>query len=192
MRRTDSTAAALPFSFLEIGLSGSPSPPTIILGAAPLSLHQSEQSKNDGYKKRPVRGDTAHVTKYRTPRPCVPHAFWGNFPSSIARHPRGCQYRTNTEPYVFEKLSTRCSQLSTFFAPTRFQLWTYRPWKIGPGGEGDIHDIHRLIRKFVPGIECCVGYVLTYKVNCRRRKKKKNTHTHTTMHTSNMLKSGAG
>ena len=31
----------------------------------------------------------------------------------------------------------------TFLAPTLFQLWRFRPWKVGPGG-GDIHRRVRL------------------------------------------------
>ena len=30
---------------------------------------------------------------------------------------------------------------ATFLAPTLFQLWTYRPWKIGPGGAGVIYTV---------------------------------------------------
>ena len=42
-------------------------------------------------------------------------SLWGGFPNSIARQPRGCQYRTNTERYVFGKLSATCFQRRPFW-----------------------------------------------------------------------------
>ena len=72
---------------------------------------------NEGY----IRYTT---TVYMTP-PC------GGFPSSIARRPRGCQYRTiRLRKALGERFPT-----STFLhAPAPFQLFRYRGWKIGPGG----------------------------------------------------------
>ena len=47
----------------------------------------------------------------------------------------------NTERYVFGKLSTRRFQTPTFLAPTRSQLWRYRPGKISQG----VCSVHRLL-----------------------------------------------
>ena len=57
----------------------------------------------------------------------TPH--WGGFASSIARQPRGCQYRT----IRLRKALGQMFPTPTFLAPTLFQLWRYRAWKIGPG-----------------------------------------------------------
>ena len=54
---------------------------------------------------------------------------WGGFPSSIARQPRGCQYRTiRLRNALGEMFPT-----PTFLTPTLFQPWRYQPWIIGPG-----------------------------------------------------------
>ena len=55
---------------------------------------------------------------------------WDSFSSSIARQPRGCQYRT----IRLRKALGEMFPTPTFLAPALFQLWRYRPWKIGPGG----------------------------------------------------------
>ena len=73
---------------------------------------------NEGY----IRYTT---TVYMTP-PC------GGFPSSIARRPRGCQYRTTRR---LRKAPDEMFTTPTFSAPTLFQLLSrYRAWEIGPRG----------------------------------------------------------
>ena len=61
----------------------------------------------------------------------------GGFPSSIARQPRGCQYRTTR----FRKALGESFPTPTCLAPALFQLWIYRAWKVGPG----VCDIYRCI-----------------------------------------------
>ena len=60
----------------------------------------------------------------------VHHTPWGGFPTSIARQPRGCQYRTMR----LRKALGEMFPTPTISAPARFQLWRYRAWKIGRGG----------------------------------------------------------
>ena len=57
----------------------------------------------------------------------------GGFPSSIARQPRRCQYRM---------IRLRSGLGEMFPTPTLFQLWRYRPRRIGPEG----CDVQRRIR----------------------------------------------
>ena len=84
------------------------------------------------------------TAKYRH-RLHVPHTTvyithpWGDFPSSIARQPRGChQDRTiRLRDALGEMFAT-----PTFQAPTLFELSGYRAGKIGPGR----CDIHRRLR----------------------------------------------
>ena len=59
---------------------------------------------------------------------------WGGFPRSIARQPRGCQYRT----IRLRKGFLEMFPIPTFLVPPLFQLPRYRAWKIGSGGECDI------------------------------------------------------
>ena len=73
---------------------------------------------------------------YRTGR-CISPSPGAGFPSSIARQPRGCQFRT----VRLRKALGEVFLSPTFLASTLSQLWRYRAWKIGPG----VCDVHRRV-----------------------------------------------
>ena len=66
---------------------------------------------------------------YRIRRLCITLP-WSFFPSSTARQPRGCQYRTTRQ----RKALGEMFPTPTFLAPPLFQLSRYRAWKVRPGG----------------------------------------------------------
>ena len=55
---------------------------------------------------------------------------WGGLPSSIARQPRGCQYRTMR----LREAPGEMFPMLTFSASALFRPWRYRAWKVGPEG----------------------------------------------------------
>ena len=74
---------------------------------------------------------------------------WGRLPSSIARQPRGYQYRNDTSL----ESSPRYFSNADISAPALFQLWRCRPCKIGPGGV--IHTVVTGIRLLAEVAAAC-------------------------------------
>ena len=73
---------------------------------------------------------------------------WGGFPSSMARQPRGFPYRNiNLQKALGETFPT-----PSFWAPTVFQVWRYRPRKTDPG-EGVTYTVvyGRTVPQLCPG-----------------------------------------
>ena len=83
--------------------------------------------KRFGQRGGVIRSCTVYCVQYITPP-------WGGFPSSIARQPRGCQYRTIR---LWKALS------EMFPTPTDYSCCgDMDDGKVGPG----VCDIHRRMR----------------------------------------------
>ena len=70
-------------------------------------------------------------------RRCILHPPGEVFEARLLDKPRGCQYRTTRLRKALDEMFTT----PTCSAPTLFQLWRYRAWKIGPGGAGVMHTV---------------------------------------------------
>ena len=82
---------------------------------------------NDAASAAGVSPQKSTATAYDSVHHITPP--WGGFPSSVARHPRGCQSIPN-DTSSEESSQRDVSGSPTFLAPTLFQLWRYRPMKI--------------------------------------------------------------
>ena len=112
------------------------------------------RSTHVGKRGHATVGGGPYRTVYITPP-------WDGFPSSTARQPRGCQYRTI-------RLRQKKALGDTFpkptsLAPTLIRLWRYRPWTIDPG----VCDILRRIL-VLPLITTSEGHFLVYKPPTQR------------------------